>query len=138
MSVEAGLYTHLADISGSTAAARVYPVWVPQGADYPAITWQRMGSPREHTHDGASRLLIARFRVVSWAETYNAAMNLANIVRLASDGLSGTMGGESIEECLLADEADVPAEASADLDERRVFGRAVEFDIYYVEAAPSV
>lgn len=138
MSIESGLYAHLAAISGSTASDRVYPIWIPADEDYPAITWQLLGAPREHTHDGAGRLLTARFSVTCWAQTYEAARALADQVRVATDGLTGTLGGEDLEHCLLADIADVPAEASVDLAERRVFGRSMDFDIAYIETDPSV
>ena len=64
MAIEAGLYAHLVGSAGVTAlvATRVYPLLVPQDATLPAIAYQRISGPRDHTHDGPSGVTpAARF-----------------------------------------------------------------------------
>ncbi len=60
---------------------RVYPLVLPQGAALPAITYQRISSVRESSHEGPSGLAHPRFQLNCWSGTYAGARAMADAVR---------------------------------------------------------
>ena len=106
--MEEGLYAHLAADSGVAAlvSTRIYPLVVPQDVDLPAIAYQRISGPRDHVHEGASGLVVARMQVTCHAWSYSGAKALAEAVRAATDGFSGTMGEVSVDAALLVNDRD--------------------------------
>lgn len=108
MTIEAGLYAHLLTDSGVTAlvGTRIYPLLVPQDADLPAIAYQRISGPRDHTHDGSSGLAFARMQLTFVASSYDDAKSLGEAVRAAIDGHKGSMGDVTVGACLLDQERD--------------------------------
>lgn len=77
------LYEDLrAHLVGSVAAVegRVSPVYLPQGAPLPALTYQRISDPAEDTLSGRSRLRHPRYQITVWAPTYAMAHEVAEQV----------------------------------------------------------
>lgn len=63
---------------------RGYPVILPQGATFPAFTYQRIsGGTRVASHAGDSGLTLARIQVDCWASTYLAAKAACDAIRRA-------------------------------------------------------
>lgn len=108
MTLEEGLVAYLAANEGVAAlvGTRIYPLVVPQDAALPALAYQRISSPREHVHTGASGLVRARIQVTNVGGTYSAAKALAETVRVAMDGYSGAMGTVAVGAALLMNEND--------------------------------
>lgn len=75
MSLESDVF---AALNGATAAAdRVFPSVLKQGVTLPALTYQRIDTPRSHTHGERGGLARPRVQVTCWAETHAAALALA-------------------------------------------------------------
>ncbi len=110
MTIEEGLYAFLS--SAGIVGARIYPLVIPQDAALPAIAYQRLSGPREHSHDGASGMAWARMQLAITGESYASAKNTAEQIRAAMDGHKGLMGTVSVGQCLLVNEIDGYAEAS--------------------------
>lgn len=108
MTIEEGLY-ELLTMDTAVAAlvgTRIYPLLVPQDADLPAMAYQRISGPRDHTHSGASGLAMARMQLTYLASSYAAVKALAEAVRAALDGLRGSMGEVTVGSCMLENEFD--------------------------------
>lgn len=95
--LEEGLKSYLAGYSGLSAliSTRVYHMRIPQGATLPCLTYQRVSTPREITHDisGSSGALAhPRFQFDAWAATYASAKAITDQVRAALHGKKGSIG----------------------------------------------
>ena len=131
MSIETGLYSRLTtdtDVSG-VISTRAYPLRLPQGYTLPALSYQRISTDRVHELDGVTGRAVARFQVDCWAETYQAVRDLANKVRLALDGHSGTLGSETgIGNIHLVSDRDLFEE------DVEIYRATLDFQIQYTEA----
>lgn len=76
----------------SLVGTRVYPMTLPQGAVFPAITYQRVGGAPEFSHDGGSDVARARMQLDCWSTTYGDAASLGLAVKQALSGYRGPMG----------------------------------------------
>ena len=85
---------------------RIYPLVAPVGAELPAITYQRISGVRMETLQGPTGLAAPRFQFSCLANTYSQAKSLANAVRQALDGYSGTVNGVVIDSILCKNEQD--------------------------------
>lgn len=95
--VEVGLVSYLTGYAGLTAliSTRVYPFMIPQGATMPCVTYQRIDTPRTLSHgdSGATGTLArARIQFSSWAATLSSAMAIAEQLRAALNGKTGSIG----------------------------------------------
>ena len=138
MSVEAALWNKLKTNAGIVAicATRIYPVTIPQAApgatNIPAITYQRISTPRVRSLSGPSLLAYPRFQITSWHTTYTGAKALGEAVRAAMDGWAGVEVGWTISDSALEDERDI-FDPSTELDTNRRYGVAQDFIIWHVE-----
>jgi len=96
ITIEEGLYYFLKNNAGvsNLVAARIYPNKLPQTATLPAITYQRISTPRVHTHDtsGAVGTAHPRFQFDAWGTTYSSCQAVSDAIRAALNGYKGTMG----------------------------------------------
>jgi len=111
--LEEGLKSYLAGYAGLSAliSSRVYHAPLPQGVTLPCLTYQRISTPRELTHDmsGATGTLAhPRFQFDAWATTQAAAKAITDQVRAALNGKTGSIGTApnsiTIRAALVADE----------------------------------
>lgn len=145
MGIEAGLVTYLNARAGLMAivGTRIYPQLVPQAAqgsdNYPAVTYQVIDEPNEHYLGGVSQLAHPRVQITAWARTFLAALSIRDALVDALDGFAGTMGTFSVSPCLKIDEGDMPedSDASPGLQTARVWGRRIDFEIWFNEPVPS-
>ena len=101
-------------VNNSTVKAittRCYPGKIPQDPTYPLIVYYKVTGMRDHHLQGPSGLAHPRFQVEAWATTYDAAKTLANAIRTALDGYSGTVGTVDIRSILIESERDVYEDA---------------------------
>ena len=133
--VEKAIFNILSSDLGVSALVglRIFPVYIPQGESKPAITYQQLGGPRDHTTDGASGFVESSFQVQCWAETYAGADDLADKVRLAMDGISGTYADVVIHCIHLVNEVDVPA-IEPENEALNEFGKSLDFTLWHKEA----
>lgn len=73
---------------------RVYPLSLPPTPVLPALVYQRISSPRVHTHQGAAGggLAYPRFQFTAWGTTFPSVRDLMQRVRVYWDGFAGTVG----------------------------------------------
>ena len=92
--MEAALYTLLSTdasvtaVIGSGASARAYPLLLPQNGTLPAVTYQRVSTPRILTASlgGQNARVKCRMQMDCWARTFAQARTLADAVRTAMLG----------------------------------------------------
>jgi hypothetical protein len=112
MAIEEAVNTRLLAVSavtalvGSGTAARIYPLVIPQDAQRPAISYQKISSPKTISHSGDSNLSRSRFQFTCQAETYTSVKALATAVRNAFIGYRGTISGVRIDGGLVEDDTD--------------------------------
>jgi hypothetical protein len=86
---------------------QVYPIAVPKtGASLPFIVYKRSNITRETALSGPMFVPIVGLQIASWALSYDAVRELADEVRLALDGHTGTMAGATIQDMRLVSETD--------------------------------
>lgn len=85
---------------------QVFAVAVPSGATLPFCVYKRDNVSREATLSGPIYLPVVQLQVASWALYYDAARELADEVRLALDGRTGTIAGCTIHDIRLTAETD--------------------------------
>ena len=101
----------IADTAVKAITTRCYPGKIPQDPTYPLIVYYKVTGMRDHHLQGPSRLAHPRFQVEAWALTYDAAKALANAIRGALDGYTGTQGTVAIGSILIESERDVYEDA---------------------------
>jgi len=95
--LEQGLISYLTGYASlsSLISARVYCITKPQSVIYPCVTFQRISTPRIHTHDtsGASGdLATPRIQFDVWAATFASAKAITDVLRAALNGKKGSIG----------------------------------------------
>lgn len=86
---------------------QVYPIAVPKtGASLPFIVYKRANITRENALSGPLFVPVVGLQIASWALSYDAVRELADEVRLALDGHTGTMAGATIQDMRLVSETD--------------------------------
>ena len=131
MSVEEALYSILSNDTEVAAlvSARIYPNLLPESATLPALTYQELTGPRQHTMDGPVGTVRFRFQINCWASTYAVADELSTEVRKALDDYSGTVESQYIHFVEMLDEADA-MENIAGLDVIKKYGKRLDFYIW--------
>lgn len=130
MSVHGDLRTFLLADSTITALVgqRVHVDSLPQGSLLPALTFLRVSVEHDHDLGGETGLATARFQIDCWASDKEAALALAERVRLRLDGYRGAMGSITVHSVWLDGEREWPEEEE---------GRVVqEFLVSYTEVTP--
>ena len=90
--IEEAFVTLLADL------APVYPAYLPERADRPAIVYRRISTNRNLDHDGPVDLVAARFQFSAHAQTHPEALALARSIR---ERIHGRRGGVTIDGIVL-------------------------------------
>jgi hypothetical protein len=85
---------------------QVYPIAVPNGAELPFCVYKRANISRESSLSGPLFLPVVSLQLASWGLYYDAARELADEVRLALDGHTGTLCGVTIHDMRLVSETD--------------------------------
>jgi len=97
--LDESLYSYLYNYAGlfSLVAGRVYAFQMPQAVTLPCVTFQRIDTPRDLTHDTSgigNELAHPRFQFDAWAETYASAKAINDQIRAALNGKSGLIGSQ--------------------------------------------
>lgn len=96
---------------GSPGVARlvgfqVFPIAVPHNAPFPFIVYKRANITRESHLSGPMFMPLVNLQIACWGASYDSARSLADEVRLALDGATGTLAGVTIEDMRLVSETD--------------------------------
>jgi hypothetical protein len=121
MSLESNLYSLLSSDVNITAivSARIYPVTLPQGAALPALTYSRISTTPEYTHDGAEGIARARVQIDCWAERHATALSLAQAV------LGALVGATDMGVSFFENEVDLYE------PERGIYHRVLDMIVWY-------
>jgi len=85
---------------------QVYPIAVPKTAVLPFCVYKRNNITREAALAGPLYQPVVNLQIASWALYYDTARELADEVRLALDGRTGTLAGSTISDIRLVSETD--------------------------------
>jgi len=90
----------------SAAGCPAWPMAVPEGAPTPFLVYRRTGTLRERTLAFQTATPVATFQVWIVADSYLAAKDLGEKVRLGVDNFNGSGAGLTIDHAFLTDESD--------------------------------
>lgn len=101
------IYTKLAADSAVTAlvGTRIYPVFLPQNAEYPAIVYMTENTPHSLTKTQAADKDVAKVTFHYWASAaqgengYEAIEDIDEAVRAALDFVEDNAGGVTVVSC---------------------------------------
>jgi hypothetical protein len=85
---------------------QVFPIAVPKAAVLPFCVYKRNNITREASLVGPLYQPVVNLQIASWAIYYDTARELADEVRLALDGRTGTLAGSTISDIRLVSETD--------------------------------
>lgn len=85
---------------------QVFAIAVPKTATMPFLIYKRNNIIRESHLTGPTFLPLVALQIASWGLTYDSARTLADEVRLALDGHTGTLAGATISDMRLVSETD--------------------------------
>lgn len=85
---------------------QVYPIAVPKNAVLPFCIYKRQNITRESHLAGPMFMPLVNLQIASWSTNYDGAREVADEVRLALDGATGTLAGVTIEDMRLVSETD--------------------------------
>lgn len=142
MGLKAGLTTYLNARATLTALVgnRIGPPPAAQGdANFPAVTVQVVSHPNVHSLSGASGLAYPRVQITAWSRDAEELESVRDAIVNALDGYAGAMGSVSVGCCLKQNERDLfdASTASPGVRAGRIFGKAIDFEIWHTEAAPT-
>ena len=105
--IGAAIYGILSTANGVTSicSTRIYPDVAPQNAAYPFAIYTIEGADPSDTKDGVSKLDAVTFTVMSLADSYDTANNLAAAIRTALDAKApGTYSGIILQSIRFSDQ----------------------------------
>ena len=114
-------------------ATRVFPAYVPKGQSLPAVVYELLTSDPIDSNDGHGGLTYSRFSVECMSNSYSEVKDLAEKVRLAVTGYSGTEASvviSSLRHMSSSDDFSPPADAG----ERGTHSVVLDFRIGYTSA----
>ena len=111
MYIEEALYDYLQDQTGLTnlISDRLYYNKAPADPTKPYVVFFKTEGIRYFSHDGSSELAHPRIQFSVYSTTYDDAKDVAEQLRIALHGTSGTLGdapGVKVGSCFLKDEID--------------------------------
>ena len=114
----------------------VFPVWAPQNALYPFVTFIRVGTERQYCSGAAAQsddLPRATFHIHCWDSDYFRLKDgLEDAVRQALDGARVNSGTNLVASCFITDQYDIP-EPITQGREFPAFGTRFVVEITYLE-----
>jgi len=117
MSQSAALVGQLATI---VPAIRFHPGRVPDGATFPAGTFQRISRLGSSTHSGGSSHKFSRYQLTIYSERYTEGQDAAETIATALNGVRETWDGLDVS-AVLVDEAE-----DTDPTERGLFRQRID------------
>ena len=84
----------------------IYPLAVPKDSPFPFILYRRANISRESHLAGPEYMPLATIQFACWALDYDSARELADEMRLALDGRTGTLANATIQDIRLISELD--------------------------------
>jgi len=124
------LYTRLTndtDVSNEVGS-RVYPFTPPQGVTKPYITYQLINmSERPHAMGGDPQLVVDRYQLDIYGETYSDVITVDDAVMGALSRWTGSAAGVTVDSILHTDRRDTYE------DDTELYRRSIDFEIAWRE-----
>ena len=139
MSIRGAIYEHLKEDATIEAivGTKIFHINAPPGTSLPYITFQQIGGEHKHHTKGISGLTRGSWQVSCYEDNPIDGDTLSDAVRLRMDKFSGDMGTllnlVAVRDVILTGELDVTSPPFA-ADEAVIVNRAMDFDIWVVEA----
>jgi len=130
--IEEAVYEILTGELVINVGTRVYPRAAPQDAELPYIVYHQISGLPDRLIATASGLVKARFQVNAYASSFSGVDALADKIRLALDGYSGTAANVKIQSIFLQNEISLE-QGEADMSGSERYGRALDFIIWFDE-----
>lgn len=105
---------------------RIYPNGAPQGS-LPAVFYLTVDDIKLYTHDGISAQESPNIQFTVYADTVNQAAAVAEQIRTALHGYTGTLSGITVQIIRLINE--LPS--SYEMETKRVYTHDLEFEVVY-------
>lgn len=136
--VENAIYSILSNDADVTAlvSTRIYPMTAPQGTALPYIVYAREATDHHEVLAGSAGFARATMSVESFATTYLSARAIAEKVRLALQGNSGTHASVVIDGVNLAGDRDVQI-VPQNAEDPATFSTQQDFAMWFAEAVPA-
>lgn len=112
----------------SPITCRIYPLILPQNWTAPAITYQRISGPRLHDLSGPSGRAMPRIQFDIYGSSYSSVKAVADALRSAIDGHTGSMGSTDIGYVTIENDFDSYS------DETEIWRVTMDFIISHVES----
>lgn len=130
MSIESAFRTLLANDAAVAAlvSARIYPRKLPQNPTLPALTYFRVSTLSEFSHDGPA-LEGPLFQVSVWSKSAEQAQQLALAVKRAANGFRGFVGGVEIGGTFLRNHFELYE------DTTEIYHHPLDFRVWFADAA---
>ena len=133
--IEDAIYSLLSSDGPLSAlvGTRIDPLLVPQGVAMPAVSYEQLPSRRDDTLGGPTGLVQSQWEFTCWSDLYSQARAVADALRQAVAGFSGTVVGVVIQAIMApSDEHDVPANPAGKNVARR-YGKVLNLEIWFCE-----
>ena len=86
--------------------SRIYPVSVPQFADFPFVVYTTTDTEPSMTKDGSSPLDVITVQIDMYANDFGTNTTLAGAVRSTLDFYKGTVNGQAIQRITMMNNSD--------------------------------
>lgn len=129
--IEVVLVAYLRNCTGLAALVsnRIYPMRLKQDTVLPAITYQRISTPRETSHDQTAKGLSSpRFQIGIYANRQMEVLEIADALRDCLQGYRGEWSGIRIDAVLIVGEMDMEG-----AEEIGIYNRMVDYRISHEE-----
>ena len=129
MAIEQAIYSILKNNKPVAAiiSTRIFPNLIPQGQNLPAVVYQRISGSGDRDTNGALNLYWPTFQFTCSADTFATMVILANAVKTALEGFTGTKASVTLSNIELIDEGDMPNLS----DVKNVFMRRLDFKFWF-------
>ena len=97
MTLEEAFYSDISSVTNVTnlVGTRIYPLVLQQEDMFPAITYQRISTPRIYSLSGHTGLTTTRFQIDIIADSLAMAHTISELIRIRYSSFTRLMGGVS-------------------------------------------
>ena len=85
---------------------RIYPISVPQFADFPFVVYTTTDTEPTMTKDGSSPLDVITVQIDMYANDFDTNTSLAGAIRSTLDFYTGTINGQAIQRITMTNNSD--------------------------------
>lgn len=132
--IEVAIYNILKNDTAvsNIVGAKVYPLQAGETAVEPYIVVEKLLTEYEHTMTGTVDLVLAKFQISCWENSYYDAITLTDAVRGCLDNFVGTDSGSGVTiQCIHVGDEVVLYDFTAGVDKSKHYGKGLPFKVWY-------